>query len=124
MNTPICDFVKKYADSQKLRLHMPGHKGQGFLGVEPLDITEIVGADVLYKAEGIIKESEENAGKRFGSQRTFYSTEGSSLAIRAMLYLLKLFWDGGQTPGVAAGRNAHKTFVTAAALLDLDGRKF
>ncbi len=121
MNTPICDFVKEYADSNKLRLHMPGHKGQGFLGVEHLDITEIEGADVLYKAEGIIKASENNAGKIFGTKQTFYSTEGSSLAIRAMLHLIKCFaLDRGQTPGIAAGRNAHKTFVTAAALFDIN----
>lgn len=121
MKTPICDFVREYADSHKLRLHMPGHKGQGFLGVEHLDITEIEGADVLYKAQGIIRESEDNACKIFGTAATFYSCEGSSLAIRAMLYLVKCFaWDGGQTPVIAAGRNAHKTFVTAAALLNLD----
>ncbi len=118
MNTPICDFVKNYSKSEKTRLHMPGHKGQGFLGVEHLDITEIEGADVLYKAEGIIKESEENATKLFGTGKTFYSTEGSSLSIRAMLYLIKS--EGGQPPVVAAGRNAHKTFVTAAALLGIE----
>ena len=26
MTTPICDFVKKYAESGNLRFHMPGHK--------------------------------------------------------------------------------------------------
>ena len=41
MNTPIADFVRSYAESGKTRLHMPGHKGAGALGVEALDITEI-----------------------------------------------------------------------------------
>lgn len=100
---------------------MPGHKGQGFLGVEHLDITEINGADVLYKAEGIIKESQDNASSLFGTGRTFYSTEGSSLAMRAMLFLVKKFsQDGGLPPVLVACRNAHKTFVTAAAILDID----
>lgn len=36
---------------------MPGHKGVSFLGCEPLDITEIQGADSLYEAEGIIARS-------------------------------------------------------------------
>ena len=27
MDTPICDFVKKYAEENKIRMHMPGHKG-------------------------------------------------------------------------------------------------
>ncbi|MBQ5599278.1 MAG: amino acid decarboxylase, partial [Lachnospiraceae bacterium] len=82
MNTPICDFVRSYADSKQLRLHMPGHKGIGTLGVEHLDITEIDGADVLYRADGIIKESEANAAHLFGTALTKYSTEGSSLSIR------------------------------------------
>ena len=121
METPIFDFVKKYADSDLLRLHMPGHKGRGALGVEKLDITEVSGADVLYSAEGIIRQSEENAAALFGSERTFYSAEGSSLAIRAMLYLIKLYaLSVGKRPLVFAGRNAHKTFVTASALLDTE----
>ena len=41
MNTPICDFLKKYKRKNALRLHMPGHKGNGFLGTEEFDITEI-----------------------------------------------------------------------------------
>lgn len=117
MKTPICDFVKEYAESKKLRLHMPGHKGEIFLGAEKLDITEIDGADVLYHADGIIKQSEENAVQLFGTAKTVYSTEGSSLAIRAMLYFAKLY---GKRPLIAAGRNAHKVFMTACALLGLD----
>ena len=120
MNTPICDFVRSYADSRQLRFHMPGHKGMGTLGVEHLDITEIDGADVLYRADGIIKESEANASRLFGSAFTKYSTEGSSLSIRAMLYLTVLYAKSiGQEPRILAGRNAHHTFMTASALLDL-----
>ncbi len=121
MNTPIVDFVKKYADSNSVRLHMPGHKGDGTLGFEKFDITEIDGADVLYSANGIIAESQQNAAKLFETKNTFYSAEGSSLCIRAMLYLIKSYaLQNGKKPLVAAGRNAHKTFVTACALLDID----
>ena len=118
MNTPICDFVEKYVAGEATRLHMPGHKGQGAL--EKRDITEIGGADVLYHADGIIKESQDNAARLFGAGKTLYSCEGSSLAIRGMLYLARL-WATRQdrAPLILAGRNAHKTFVSAAALLDL-----
>lgn len=120
MDTPICDFVARYAESGTARLHMPGHKGTGPLGVEALDITEISGADSLYEAEGIIARSEANASRLFGCP-TFYSTEGSSQCIRAMLYLclLQAKKDGKQ-PLIAAGRNAHKVLLSAAALLDVD----
>ena len=114
MNTPICDFVRRYADSNALRLHMPGHKGSGPLGIEQLDITEISGADSLYEASGIIAESETNASLLFGCP-TFYSTEGSSQCIRAMLHLATC----GRNRRIAAARNVHKTFLTAVALLDL-----
>ncbi|MBE6908762.1 MAG: GNAT family N-acetyltransferase [Ruminococcaceae bacterium] len=121
MNTPICDFVRAYAARGPLRLHMPGHKGVGPIGAEPLDITEVPGADVLYAPEGIIAESEANATAVFGSAKTVYSTEGSSLCIRAMLYLAQLYAGSRcRAPRILAGRNAHKTFLSAAALLDLD----
>ena len=121
MNTPICDFVRSYAAKDPLRLHMPGHKGRPVLGPEALDITEVEGADVLYHARGIIRESEENAASLFGTAATFYSTEGSSLCIRAMLHLALLqAKEEGREPLILAGRNAHKTFLSAIALLDLE----
>ena len=120
MNTPICDFVQQYARSDALRLHMPGHKGTPLLGMEQLDITEIDGADSLYEATGIICQSEKNASALFGAD-TFYSTEGCSQCIRAMLYLATLYAkQQGRRPLIAAARNVHKSFVTAAALLDMD----
>lgn len=118
MNTPIYDFACKYADSDAVRMHMPGHKGTIQLGCEPLDLTEISGADELLAPEGIIAESEANASELFGC-RTLYSTEGSSLCIRAMLLLVMRYAaENGKKPIIAVGRNAHKTFLTASALLE------
>ena len=123
MTTPIVDFVRRYRESGARRLHMPGHKGQTILGPEALDITEIAGADVLYAPHGVIRESEENAARLFGARRTVYSCEGSSLCIRAMLFLAaQAAREQGRAPVIAAGRNAHKVFVLAAGLLDLDIR--
>lgn len=120
MNTPVCDFVNRYINENPLRLHMPGHKGNTLLGFEEHDITEVEGADSLYEASGIIKESEQNASEIFGCN-TYYSTEGSSQCIRAMLYLATVYAkENNRSATILAGRNAHKTFVTAAALLDLD----
>ena len=121
MTTPIRDFVLSYAEKAPLRLHMPGHKGAPLLGFEQFDITEVSGADSLYEADGIIRESERNASLLFGCP-TYYSTEGSSQCIRAMLYLVMLHAreQGVARPLILAGRNAHKTFLSAVALLDLD----
>ena len=118
MKTPIYDFVKEYAASDISRLHMPGHKGEGPLGIESMDITEVLGADVLYSADGIIAESEQNATELFGTAHTYYSTEGSTLAIKAMLALAIFRKKSEKRPVVLATRNAHKAFINAAALLD------
>ena len=121
VTTPIVDFVRQYAQSGTSRLHMPGHKGQSLLGFEPWDITEIKGADELYGADGIIAQSEANATRLFGTVHTYYSTEGSSQCIRAMLCLaLQAAPAAGQRPVLLAARNAHKALLYAAALLDFD----
>lgn len=121
MNTPIFDFVSRYIEADAARLHMPGHKGRGSLGCEARDITEIAGADDLYAAEGIIAESESNASALFGTGATFYAAEGSSQCVKAMLYLAMTNRGGaGERPVALAARNAHRSFLHAAALCDFD----
>ena len=105
MNTPIFDFVARYAASETARFHMPGHKGKCFLGCEPLDITEIDGADVLYSADGIIDESEQNATALFDTAHSYYSAEGSSLCIKAMLGLVAERPLGGRKPLILAAKS-------------------
>lgn len=119
MTGPICQFVARYAAGGPARLHMPGHKGKGPLGCEALDITEIAGADDLSCPEGIIRDSEAAATAAFGSRRTFYSTGGSSQCLKAMVYLALLCRPAGAAPEILAGRNAHKSFLHACALLDV-----
>ena len=119
MNTPIYDFLTAYSERKGVRFHMPGHKGKSFLGIEHLDITEIAGADVLGEAEGIIGESERCAASLFGTAKTLYSTEGSTLCIKTMLSLVSRS-ESTERPLVLAARNVHKAFVYAAAILDID----
>ena len=121
MTTPICDFVTEYTLSGKTRLHMPGHKGVPLHGLEPFDITEIEGAGYLYSDEGIIAESEKNASLLFGTARTLYSTEGSSLSIKAMLTIaVTALKRENERPLILASRNSHKAFLDAACLTDFD----
>lgn len=139
MKTPVADFLNKYCspDTHNIRFHMPGHKGRcpadlefqtdsGKKNIslgEKYDITEISGADSLYEADGIIAESERNASELFGTAATFYSTEGSSQCIRAMLWLAVTTHRenrNGKTPVIVAARNVHKSFVYAAALIGFE----
>ncbi len=122
MSTPICDFVRRYTQGEPVRLHMPGHKGRPFLGFEAMDITEIDGADELFTASGVIAESEAQASALFGAH-TVYSAGGSTLCIQAMLHMAaRHAATNGERPVILAARNAHKAFVNAAALLDIEVR--
>ena len=120
MNTPIYDFVKKYAEGTSVRGHMPGHKGKapyhcGFEDAFLYDITEIKDADALFEAQGIIAESEKNASRLFGTKETVYSCAGSTGSIQAML--TAVCKKGGN---IIAARNAHRAFINTCALLDLN----
>ena len=138
MKTPICDFVRDYAASDTIRMHMPGHKGRDedeqLARIAQYDITEISGADELFHPTSIIAESEANASEIFGCD-TYYSTEGSSLCIRAMLHLCMTqaaapasaaphkstaSQEPAPKPWVLAARNVHESFVSACALLGID----
>lgn len=117
--TPIHDFLLKNANKGEIRAYMPGHKGYE----NPLDITEIKGADSLYEAEffsdspGIIAQSEKIASGLFSSVQTLYSCSGSTLAIQTMLALAKENSPGKRT--VVAGRYSHRSFINSCILLDI-----
>lgn len=119
MNTPVYDFLKKYAQSGTLRCHMPAHKGiatvPALSEMYSFDITEISGADSLFEASGIIAQSEKNMSGLYGTAGTVYSAGGSTLCIQAMLYIMK-----SEKRKIFAIRNVHRAFLNAAALLDLD----
>ena len=101
---------------------MPGNKGQGLFNTAH-DISEINGAGNLYavgadfmSAHDIIAESEQIAARLFGAEKTLYSCSGSTLAIQAMLALIKTA-SGNR---ISAFRYAHRSFASACALLDLE----
>lgn len=132
METPVYDFLRRYAAGNPVRLHMPGHKGRNFLGCESLDITEITGVESLYSppgdcppegggvSGGILRQSERNAAALFGTAETLYATEGSSQCIRAMVHLAAVCRAGDAGRYLLAGRNAHKALLYGAALAGLD----
>lgn len=112
ISTPIHDFLKAYSAENPVRCHMPGGKRNDF------DITEIDGADSLYESAGIIRVSEENASKLFGSGKTLFSCGGSTLAIQTMLAAAKAAYP--KKTRVAASRFCHRSLVSACALLGLE----
>ena len=61
MAAPLYDSLLSFAQTNPLRMHMPGHKGvcEGlFSEITPIDFTEIVPTGNLYTGEGAITEAE------------------------------------------------------------------
>lgn len=98
---------------------MPGHKGnhpdEVLREISRWDITEVSGADSLFEADGVLLESEENTSALYGSAHTSFSAGGSTLCIQAMVALT---CRPGDT--IIAARNAHKAFLNACTLLDVE----
>lgn len=131
MNTPIYDYLKDFIDKDITRFFMPGHKGTMQIqnqriaktntsfpdileDIAKFDITEITGADSLFFAESIIKESEENTSAIYGTKCTCFSTGGSTLCIQTMLSLACKPKDK-----IIASRNAHISFINTCSLMNL-----
>ena len=81
-----------------------------------MDLTEIAGT------EGLIARCEARTTALFGSARTLWTTEGSSHAVRAMVWLAAVRYRARRpgTPRIAAARNVHKSFLYACALAGAD----
>lgn len=112
----LLEALKKYADSDYLPMHMPGHKRcTGEIG-DPyfIDITEIEGFDNLHHAEGILLRAQERAAALYHSEETHYLVNGSTAGILAAVSGCTDF--GGK---LLMARNCHKSVYHAALLRGL-----
>lgn len=108
---PIFDAMKQFHHQKNYSLHVPGHK-HGMLSQLPpafrevmrYDLTELNGLDDLHYPEEAIKEAEELLSRTYGTQRSFFLVNGSTVGNLAMIYAVC-------HPGdrVIVQRNAHKS---------------
>ena len=96
----ISEKIQEYRGEDVYPFHMPGHKRNTLKYMGEYDYTEIDGFDNLYKADGIIAESQRRAAELFGADRTFFLVNGSTVGIMAAV--------------MAAGRKNEKKAVMAA----------
>lgn len=124
MKTPIMDFLIENANGNYASFHMPGHKGAGlyrengygeFLDkLMDCDITEVIGADNLFKAEGIIKEAQERYARLYGVRRSYLLVNGSSGGILSAI--LAAVPKGRK---LIMARNSHKSVFNALSIADI-----
>ncbi len=121
MATPLWDTLQAYTARGRVSYHTPGHKGQAAF-LEPLmtlsmDLTELDETGSLYDGGDAIEAAEREAANVFGADKTLFSAGGCTLCMQTMLALAA---ERGNK--VLMGRNAHRSAVHAAVLLDLDVR--
>jgi arginine decarboxylase len=116
--TPLFDGLIRHAQKNPVQFHIPGHKkGAGidptfrnFIGDNALsiDLINIGPLDDLHSPKGIIKEAQDLAAEAFGADHTFFSVQGTSGAIIAMIMSVC-----GPGEKIIVPRNVHKSVMSA-----------
>ncbi|MEH7093240.1 aminotransferase class I/II-fold pyridoxal phosphate-dependent enzyme [Neobacillus vireti] len=116
--TPLFSGLVAHAKKNPIQFHIPGHKkGAGmdtefrqFIGDNALsiDLINIGPLDDLHQPKGIIKQAQDLAAEAFGADRTFFSVQGTSGAIIAMIMAVC-----GPDDKIIVPRNVHKSIMSA-----------
>ncbi|MFB5194017.1 aminotransferase class I/II-fold pyridoxal phosphate-dependent enzyme [Neobacillus sp. KR4-4] len=116
--TPLFSGLLEHAKKNPIQFHIPGHKkGAGidpefrnFIGDNALsiDLINIGPLDDLHQPKGIIKQAQDLAAEAFGADRTFFSVQGTSGAIIAMIMAVC-----GPDDKIIVPRNVHKSIMSA-----------
>jgi lysine decarboxylase len=103
---PLIDMLAQYASQGIVPFHMPGHKmGRAMKSFPPgWDITDIPGASNLKSTRAAIAEAEAATAKVYGTVRTFFLVQGSTLGVQTMMMSMV-----GEGKKVLMGRNAHQS---------------
>ena len=120
-DTPLFSGLLAHAKRNPYQFHIPGHKkGAGmapafrdFIGHNALsiDLINIKPVDDLHHPSGIIKDAQALAAQAFHADCTFFSVQGTSGAIMAMILSTV-----GPDEKIIIPRNAHKSIMSAIVL--------
>lgn len=115
----ILEQLNKYSFRDRLRFHMPGHKGSlGFSRVFPIakrDITELSFADDLHNPSGIIASAQHDIAEIVGAKRVYITTDGSTSGVMACVYAASRFGKKLIVP-----RNSHKSVFNACRIFNIE----
>jgi len=119
--TPLFTALLEHANKNPIQFHIPGHKkGNGmdpefkeFIGENALsiDLINIAPLDDLHQPRGIIKQAQDLAAQAFGADHTFFSIQGTSGVIMAMIMSVC-----GPGDKIIVPRNVHKSIMSGIVL--------
>jgi arginine/lysine/ornithine decarboxylase len=117
---PINQFLNKNRKKHPVSFHMPGHKYGRWINrlnkrFFSYDITEIKGADNIKKPEGIISRSLDMISEIYGSEYSFYLTNGTTSGIHAVLRYAAL-----SKGKLIVSRDCHISVVNGAILFGVN----
>jgi arginine/lysine/ornithine decarboxylase len=113
--TPLLDALINHIDKKSISLHVPGHKnGQVFLDkgysyfkeILNFDVTELAGLDDLHHPEEAIKKSEDLLANLYGTEKSFFLVNGTTVGNLAMILSTC-----GSNDKVLVQRNCHKSVM-------------
>ena len=117
----IINSLKNIVCEDITSFHMPGHKKGSIyekLGYKDIvsnlyavDTTEIPGTDNLHNPEDVIKMSQENTAKVFGSDYTIYLVNGSTCGIQSAIMSIC-----GPNDKIIVNRDCHQSVINACIL--------
>jgi len=110
MNTPICKMLSEHSKKNYTKFHT-GSRDFDTPDFWSWDFTELPGLDNLQCPSGSILEAQTLAAQAFGADRTFFSVNGSTAAIVALII-------GSCSPGdvLVVDRCSHRSVFHALAL--------
>ena len=119
--TPLADRLHTSAQSKNISFHTPGHhKGQGIdsklkawwgEAIFQADLPELPELDNLFAPNGVIAEAETLAARAWGSDRTFFLTNGSTAGVIASILAVCNPGDSVLVP-----RNVHRSVISGLIL--------
>ena len=115
---PLVQALQDFHNKRPISFHVPGHKNGTLSGLpEALqqalvyDVTELTGLDDLHEPAEAIQQAEDKLSRLYGSDRSFFLVNGSTVGNLAMLYATVQTGDL-----VLVQRNAHKSIFHALEL--------
>ena len=118
--TPLLDQLMYHHSNNPISLHVPGHKYgrllqqpkySAYRSILQLDATELSGLDDLHHPEGVILEAEMLLADVYGTERSYFLVNGSTVGNLAMILAVLQKDDI-----VLVQRNCHKSVLNGIEL--------